>query len=140
MKRRTALLHEVRWCKRYRNADVHRNRLSVHGPLAADWERKRERKLKLRPRRCGAGQPHNDTDAAGSAGPAAGESVVSAETDPIMGCKSPGAHQKQWQVTQMTCDRCNHPWVAVHQRCERLECPNCTYLSQVPPILEVENP
>ena len=40
----------------------------------------------------------------------------------------------------MTCTRCNSRWLALHPNAERLECPGCGYLEQVPPREHVLNP
>ena len=38
-----------------------------------------------------------------------------------------------WMTSPMVCSRCGHEWVAVHERCERLECSKCGFLEQTPP-------
>lgn len=40
---------------------------------------------------------------------------------------------KPWACSPMACERCGHEWVAVHPRCERVECSRCGFMSQTPP-------
>lgn len=41
-----------------------------------------------------------------------------------------------WLSTLIECERCDLRWMAAHPNCERLECPACGYMMQVPAVVE----
>jgi hypothetical protein len=42
---------------------------------------------------------------------------------------------EQWICTVANCQSCRSKWVAVHPHAERIQCPGCGHLNQVPPLL-----
>lgn len=38
-----------------------------------------------------------------------------------------------WVAEQMICNRCQHPWIAVHPASEWLQCPKCSAMTQSAP-------
>lgn len=40
----------------------------------------------------------------------------------------------EWMASPMVCDKCGHKCMVVHPSAERVECSQCHYMNQVPPV------